>query len=183
MNTEKWEYYLNSLDSHITGGLNAPSVYRRCLKDSIPIYTPEGYFLDAGCGSGEEGRLLEEKGYRVEYIDWMPQDDKIAKVDIHDLPFEDKTFDAVLCNNTLEHVLSPYVAFLEFNRVLKKGGIFYLIIPPATTSWIMEKTHISVLTEDQIKNFINKTNFKQLDCIPGHDSDTWILEKKDDFVR
>ena len=44
------------------------------------------------------------------------------KLDIRDIPFEDNTFDTVICNHTLEHVDNDLKAMKEFYRVLKPGG-------------------------------------------------------------
>lgn len=45
------------------------------------------------------------------------------EVDIHRLPFKDKTFDYVISDQVLEHVSDPFLAVAETYRVLKPGGI------------------------------------------------------------
>jgi SAM-dependent methyltransferase len=49
--------------------------------------------------------------------------------DGHDLPFEDATFDAVVCQAVLEHVLDPPRVVAEMHRVLRPGGLLYAEIP------------------------------------------------------
>jgi len=44
------------------------------------------------------------------------------KMDIREIPFGDDTFDVVICNHTLEHVVEDLLAMKEFYRVLKPGG-------------------------------------------------------------
>jgi len=44
------------------------------------------------------------------------------KMDIHDIPFEDNSFDAIMCNHVLEHVENDRKVMKEFYRVIKKGG-------------------------------------------------------------
>ena len=44
------------------------------------------------------------------------------KADICDLPFEDHSFDMILCNHVLEHIPNDTKAMSEMYRVLKKGG-------------------------------------------------------------
>ena len=51
------------------------------------------------------------------------------KMDIHSIPFEDNTFDAVLCNHVLEHVADDIKAMREIHRVLKPGGFSVLQVP------------------------------------------------------
>lgn len=44
------------------------------------------------------------------------------KMDVHDIPFDDQTFDVVFCNHVMEHVTDDIKAMSEINRVLKTGG-------------------------------------------------------------
>jgi SAM-dependent methyltransferase len=52
-----------------------------------------------------------------------------VKMDIHQIPFEQNTFDVVLCNHVLEHVSDDIKAMSEIQRVLKPGGFAILQIP------------------------------------------------------
>lgn len=52
-----------------------------------------------------------------------------VKMDIHQMPFEDNRFDAVLCNHVLEHVTDDIKAMSEIRRVLKPGGWAIMQIP------------------------------------------------------
>ncbi|MCB0737778.1 MAG: methyltransferase domain-containing protein [Bacteroidetes bacterium] len=45
-----------------------------------------------------------------------------VKMDVHDIPFDDNTFDIVFCNHVLEHVTDDHKAMSEICRVLKPGG-------------------------------------------------------------
>ncbi len=45
-----------------------------------------------------------------------------VKMDVHDIPFEENTFDVVICNHVLEHVQDDNKVMREFYRVMKKGG-------------------------------------------------------------
>ncbi|WP_297325045.1 class I SAM-dependent methyltransferase [Nitrosomonas sp.] len=49
--------------------------------------------------------------------------------DIHDLPFENESFDAVVCISILEHVPYPLKAISELKRVLKPGGKIWVQLP------------------------------------------------------
>ena len=51
------------------------------------------------------------------------------KADICDLPFEDKTYDLILCNHVLEHIPDDLKAMSELYRVLKKGGTLIAQVP------------------------------------------------------
>ena len=45
-----------------------------------------------------------------------------VKMDVHDIPFDENSFDVVFCNHTLEHVDDDNKAMKELYRVLKPGG-------------------------------------------------------------
>jgi SAM-dependent methyltransferase len=49
--------------------------------------------------------------------------------DAHDLPFEDGTFDAVVAQAVLEHVVDPWRCVEEFHRVLRPGGLVFAETP------------------------------------------------------
>ncbi len=51
------------------------------------------------------------------------------KADITDLPFDDNTFDVILCNHVLEHIPDDKKAMTELHRVMKPGGYGIFQIP------------------------------------------------------
>ncbi|NER18625.1 class I SAM-dependent methyltransferase [Spongiivirga citrea] len=52
-----------------------------------------------------------------------------VKADICNLPFEDDTYDVILCNHVLEHIPDDTKAMQELFRVLKPGGMGIFQIP------------------------------------------------------
>jgi predicted SAM-dependent methyltransferase len=52
-----------------------------------------------------------------------------VKADICHLPFEDDSYDVILCNHVLEHILDDEKAMKELYRVLKPGGWGVFQIP------------------------------------------------------
>lgn len=51
------------------------------------------------------------------------------KADICDLPFLDNSYDFILCNHVLEHIIDDNKAITELYRVLKKNGIGIFQVP------------------------------------------------------
>ena len=61
-----------------------------------------------------------------------------VKADILDLPFEDNSFDVIICNHVLEHIVDDKKAMSELYRVMKSGGWGILQVPMKNS---LEKTY------------------------------------------
>lgn len=61
-----------------------------------------------------------------------------VKADIVDLPFEDNSFDVIICNHVLEHVVDDRKAMSELYRVMKPGGWGIVQVPMKNS---LEKTY------------------------------------------
>ncbi len=51
------------------------------------------------------------------------------KADVTNLPFDDHSFDVILCNHVLEHITDDHKAMQELFRVMKPGGWGVLQVP------------------------------------------------------
>ena len=60
-------------------------------------------------------------------VSFGPYTDMVC--DAHDIPFEDGTFDCVVVQAVLEHVVDPYQCVAEVHRVMKDGGLVYAETP------------------------------------------------------
>ncbi len=49
--------------------------------------------------------------------------------DVHMLPFQDNSVDAITAESLLEHVTDPSKLVAEMRRVLKPGGLLYIVTP------------------------------------------------------
>jgi 2-polyprenyl-6-hydroxyphenyl methylase / 3-demethylubiquinone-9 3-methyltransferase len=93
--------------------------------------------LDVGCGAGFLTNALAKEGHKVVGIDLSPNSLRVAKDrdetksvsffhgDARELPFTQRSFDAVCAMDLLEHVESPHRVIQEAARVLKPGGFFF----------------------------------------------------------
>lgn len=70
-----------------------------------------------------------------------------VKMDVHDIPFPDNSFDVVFCNHVLEHVTDDLKACSEFNRVLKPTGWGILQSPVYNLEKTLEDNTITDATE------------------------------------
>jgi Flp pilus assembly protein TadD/SAM-dependent methyltransferase len=59
--------------------------------------------------------------------------DVMVRVDITKIPFPDASFDVIVCNHVLEHIMDDRKAMRELHRVLKAGGWAILQVPVSLT--------------------------------------------------
>jgi SAM-dependent methyltransferase len=88
-----------------------------------------GALLDLGCGTQPYRHLYEHRFRQIVTGDHTVRSKIDVQLDIHDLPFEDEAFDAVILAEVIEHVSDPLKALLEVQRVLKKNGLLFLTWP------------------------------------------------------
>lgn len=87
-----------------------------------------GRLLDAGCGRKPYVRYLDRVS---EYIAMDKSPDVSARLvgNVCAMPFKDKEFDSVICNEVIEHLQEPDKGITEIGRVLKDAGILYMTAP------------------------------------------------------
>ena len=128
-------------------------IYELCKDDYPPILEEleSGEFntlLDVGCGTGPMIELLSRKYPDKHYtgLDLTPKMIEVANAkklpntkfivgDSENLPFEDESFDAVICANSFHHYPHPQKFFDGVKRVLKPNG--RLILRDYTTNPVM----------------------------------------------
>ncbi|MDA9056881.1 methyltransferase domain-containing protein [Flavobacteriaceae bacterium] len=70
---------------------------------------------------------------KIKHLDYVTTDLNspiaMVKADICDLPFESNSFDVILCNHVLEHILDDTKAMQELYRVMRPGGMGVFQIP------------------------------------------------------
>ncbi len=137
-------------------------IYEMCKDDYPPILEElkEDDFedlLDVGCGTGPMVELLasELPGRRYTGLDLTPRMIEVASAkdiesarfvvgDAEDLPFDDESFDVVICANSFHHYPSPQAFFDGVARVLRPGGKLVLrdYTAPAPILWLMNHTEM-----------------------------------------
>ncbi len=100
--------------------------------------------LEVGAGRGGKGIAFARAGMRITALDvdlesltfgaGAAQSSGISidflAGDGARLPFPDDFFDAILLDSVIEHVRQPAVVLRECYRVLKSGGIVFVVFPP-----------------------------------------------------
>lgn len=97
--------------------------------------------LDAGCGAGEDSKILAKKGATVIGIDISPDMIKLAKKtcksngtkfyvrDMEKTGFKSAKFDIILSILSLMYKRKIDGALSEFRRILKKNGEVVVVVP------------------------------------------------------
>jgi len=82
-----------------------------------------------GIGMNDFLKNCKSKNIRVESLDVYYSENITTIADAHYLPFANQSFDAVVVQAVLEHVLNPERVVFEIYRVLNKGGYVYSETP------------------------------------------------------
>ncbi len=119
-------------------------IYEMCKDDNPPILeelVKDDFedLLDVGCGTGPMVELIarEYPGRHFTGLDLTPKMIEVASAksiegasfvvgDAEDMPFDDASFDVVICANSFHHYPNPQSFFNEVARVLRPGGKFVL---------------------------------------------------------
>lgn len=94
---------------------------------------------------------------KIEHFEYVTTDlnSPIAtvKADICNLPFESNSFDSILCNHVLEHILDDTKAIQELYRVMKPGGMGVFQIPQDLKRDITFEDHTITDPKERAKLF------------------------------
>ena len=157
--------------------------YYRNVRPELLRQVPEGVqrVLDVGCGGGELGRALKDRGVPtvvgIEVVEraWQMaktvlDDALLANIERDELPFEDNYFDCIICGDVLEHLVDPTEALRKLSRILAPGGVFIISIPNVRfftvvhmlvhgrwkyeDAGIMDRTHLRFFTKVELQEMI-----------------------------
>lgn len=123
--------------------LNFLGAVRSAELDELAAFIPVGArVLEFGAGTGEQAKMLSERGFDVVAIDLQGgaySNHRVFPVTDYDggtIPLPDKSIDVVFSSNVLEHVEDLQATLREFRRILKRDGIAVHAMPtPAWRFW------------------------------------------------
>lgn len=114
----------------ISANFKAEKSYER-LARLLEETEPQARVLIVGAGDGGTGAspLTSSPSFRLLRSDVFigPQVDLVC--DAHALPLEDGSFDAVVVQAVLEHLVDPAISVAEIHRVLKPRGLVFAETP------------------------------------------------------
>lgn len=112
--------------------LGQDGLWRRLMVGGIEL-EPGSLVLDVAAGTGSISRLLEARGYRVVAIDLSHEmltqhsGRRRVRAVADNVPFPEKTFDAVTFGYLLRYVEDPGATLRELTRVLRPGGLVGMV--------------------------------------------------------
>lgn len=95
--------------------------------------------LDLANGFGGETAALKKRCKTILGLDLNFPPNKIdlnqIVADAVKTPFQDSTFDMIICASLIEHLKDPKILLDELARISKPGGYVYLSFPPFYSFW------------------------------------------------
>jgi len=135
-----YDHYAAARQVALKAGQSLPHrfVEKPAMKRLIPDLHGKRVLM-LGCGTGEESMLLESfGGVSMTGIDMSAesvrlandtyQDHQFLVGDMHELPFDDASFDFVYSSLTVHYSATPRAVYEEVMRILKPGGVFQFSI-------------------------------------------------------
>lgn len=134
-----------------------------------------GRVLDAGCGLGFflsglddawDKHGLEFSRFAAEHAARFAE---VAVGSIEAAPYEDASFDVVICHHVIEHLPDPQRAIAELRRVLRPGGHLVLGTPDFDSGAARryreryrlahDPTHVALFSNDSMHRFLRDHGF------------------------
>ena len=104
------------------------------LCDAFPTDRGAVKVLNIGCGKKDQMAFLAALGFDACGIDYDidTDTDRIRFHDLNtqdDIPFPAQAYDAVICQEIIEHIENPWLLFRKVKRLLKVGGVLIVTTP------------------------------------------------------
>lgn len=183
--SDRWALYLQPEDDEFSDrpveGTSGP--YLGFLGDCNRV-------LDVGCGTGRAVQRLLEAGKDAYGVTFKPSEveyarevmglDRLQVADMHSLPYEPGSFDAVISWDSLEHALAPLVALWEMNRVLRIGGKLLLFMPDQ--AWVTCPYHSVTLIDAQMRHLFARAGFRAEQHVSFGEAGVYLCRKESECV-
>lgn len=143
------------------------------LKAHVPESWKDGPILCLGCGDGYELDIFAALGFKN--VHGVTNDEREAQKDprifvddIHDMPrWNAGDIRFIYSKETMEHLVSPWCALLEMNRIMPIGGEFLHLISCGIDKQ-REIYHVSCFPDWLWFDLMKKAGFRVTKILQGH---------------
>lgn len=180
--------------------MNTPNIYYTNLRPEMAKLLPQTAqkILDVGCGQGVfsenfKNKNLEMWGMEINKTEAAEAQKKYHQIIVGDVTdgitkLPEKYFDAIYCNDVLEHLIDPYTFLQNIQQKLSPTGIFIASIPNVRyfnnfinflfkkdwkyeDSGILDRTHLRFFTQKSIIRMFDEAGYTitQINGINGYD--------------
>ena len=125
--------------------------------------------LDVGCGLGfflnKAGQGINAVGVdsNLHVVEQCRRDGRnVICGDGSELPLGAGVMDGIHCSHLLEHLHEPETALAEYYRVLRRGGILVVRVPPFDTSFYDDWSHVRPFTAKSLRRLAAVTGFESI---------------------
>lgn len=148
-------------------------------------------------------RIAQQQPHTYIKADLYPSSPDIERVDVTKIPFDDDSFDVIICNHVLEHVPEDMRALDELFRILRPGGFAVLQTPysdllensfcdPSINTdelrnrFFGQQDHVRVYGRDLFQR-IRQAGFQLQvrthgDILPNFDSSLYGVNQREDLI-
>ncbi|MBT5399272.1 class I SAM-dependent methyltransferase [bacterium] len=170
----RFKYYVDCLYCHAMPGTIEKVLL---ILNSFKIKQGENNkLLNLGGGTGQVSDMIKYIGFDVYNLDIEVSDeDEFNKQhnlnDFIDLPYEENSFNFVLCQEVIEHIENPWKLFRDIKRVLKDNGTLILTTPNIQSKHskkVFSRNHFGYFNwfgEKDLSYHINPVPFWEIELI------------------
>lgn len=194
------EWYDKNAETYADSAEKAPPV--KLIEQFLSMLPESPKVLDAGCGSGRDSRILNEKGAKVTGLDISKglleeaekrsKDIEYIEGNITAMKLPNASFDGVWSHASLVHLESiedVEKTLGEYNRVLKTAGILHIFTKEqlgdektavVSDSLSNHNRFFRYYSKEELHSLVSRAGFGDLDIssVPdphGRKEVTWIL--------
>ncbi|MBL8150875.1 MAG: class I SAM-dependent methyltransferase [Blastocatellia bacterium] len=161
-----------------------------------------GKLLDVGCGNGRFLKKMAGAGWRVEGTDFDSAASNYVSSnygimvhtgDLVSVSYPAESFDVVVLQHVVEHLIDPVSVLKECRRILRKGGKL-ILVTPNTESWGHKKygrnwrgleppRHLFLFNSQNMRSTVEKSGFQNIETSTTPAGAWYILGKSEEIER
>ena len=123
-----------------------------------------GKTLDIGCGIGDFLSYRKDANgtdINPKLVEWCQSlGMNVTQMNVDELPFESGSYDSILLDNVLEHIVDPAPLLKEINRTLSSNGILVVGVP-GKAGYACDADHKVFYSKDKLIETVEQYGFNK----------------------